>query len=184
MRRGNQGHRQRKKRKARTTKATDARQLHRGSPHNPSLRRFNGGFMNRMRTVLALLGLLVAVSSAQAQQPRVKADIPFPFVVGNRILPAGEYLLSRESSFNRVIAIRPADGKGGMLSQTDTCESSKPSDKTKLVFHTLGGRYFLSEIWVEGNDRGVQLPKSKAEIEMAKNNDEAGEFVLAANVAR
>jgi hypothetical protein len=51
-----------------------------------------------------------------------------------------------------------------------------------LVFHTLAGRYFLSEIWTEGNERGRQLPKSKMEVQLAKNGDLSGEFVLAANM--
>jgi hypothetical protein len=45
----------------------------------------------------------------------------------------------------------------------------------------VAGRYFLSEIWSQGNDQGRRLPKSKLEVQLAKNNA-AEEFVLAANL--
>ena len=38
--------------------------------------------MNRLRFGFLGLGLLLAVSAAQAQETRVKANIPFDFVVG------------------------------------------------------------------------------------------------------
>ena len=47
--------------------------------------------MNRLRSAFFGLGLLLAASAVQAQDNGVKADIPFAFVVGNQMLPAGEY---------------------------------------------------------------------------------------------
>jgi hypothetical protein len=138
--------------------------------------------MNRLRFGFLSLGLLLAVSAAQAQDMRVKANIPFDFAVGKQILPAGEYTLATEGSSSDAVVIRSDDSKSAILSLTHACSSSRRSDKTKLVFHTLAGRYFLSEIWTEGNERGRQLPKSKMEVQLAKNGDPSGEFVLAANM--
>jgi hypothetical protein len=138
--------------------------------------------MNRLRFGFLSLGLLLAVSAAQAQEMRVKANIPFDFAVGKQILPAGEYTLVTEGSSSDAVVIRSDDSKSAILSLTHACSSSRRSDKTKLVFHTLAGRYFLSEIWTEGNERGRQLPKSKMEVQLAKNGDLSGEFVLAANM--
>src|SRR6516165_9168510 len=50
-----------------------------------------GGSMKYLRSAVFALGLLLVVSATQAQQVRVKAEIPFDFVVGNQVLPAGEY---------------------------------------------------------------------------------------------
>jgi hypothetical protein len=140
--------------------------------------------MNRLRSVLFGLGLLLVVSGAQAQETRVKAHIPFDFVVGNQTLPSGEYLMASEGSINQAIVIRSADRKTAMLSLTNSCSSYKPSETSKLVFHRVAGRYFLSQVWVEGKSAGRQLPRSKAEIEMAKNGNAPEEFVLAANLTR
>jgi hypothetical protein len=145
---------------------------------------FLGGFMNRLRFGFLGLGLLLAVSAAQAQETRVKANIPFDFVVGNKVLPAGEYMVVSEGSTNHVIVIRSDDTKSAILSLTLSCSSLNPSDKTKLVFHTLAGRYFLSQVWMQGNDRGQELQKSSAEVQLAKNHNPAGETILAATLTR
>lgn len=139
--------------------------------------------MNRLRSALFVVGALLAVSAAQAQEARVRAYIPFDFVVGSRTLPAGEYTVAPEGSANQVISIRSNDRTVLSLSITHACSSYKPSDKTKLVFHSIAGRLFLYQIWAEGETRGRELPKSRSEVELAKNNAPE-EFVLAARVTR
>jgi hypothetical protein len=145
---------------------------------------FRGGFMNRLRSAVFALGLLLAVSATQAQETGVKANIPFNFVVGNQMLPAGEYTIMNQGAVNEAILIRSDEHKAAMFSLTQPCSSSQPSAKTKLVFHTLAGRYFLYQIWTQGNDAGRQIPKSNAEVELAKNNVATGESVLAARLVR
>ena len=49
------------------------------------------------------------------------------------------------------------------------------------VFHIVDGRYFLTQIWAQGYDQGRQLPKSKTEVQLAKNHT-TEVFVLAANL--
>jgi hypothetical protein len=140
--------------------------------------------MNRLRSAFFGLGLLLVASAVQAQSNGVKADIPFDFVVGNQMLPAGEYTVSNQGSVNQAILIRSDEGNSAALSLTQSCSSHNPSAKTKLVFHTMGGRYFLYQVWTQGNYSGQQLPKSKAEVELARNTDTTGEFVLAARLTR
>jgi len=140
--------------------------------------------MNRIRTALLGLGLFFVVSGVRAQENAVKANIPFDFVVGNQVLPAGEYLVTVQGSANEAILIRSTDSKSAAMTVTFSCASANPSKDTKLVFHTLGGRYFLSQVWAQGYSQGRELRKSSAEIEMAKNQRDAGEFVLAARSTR
>jgi len=140
--------------------------------------------MNRLHSAFFGLGLLLAASTVQAQDNGVKADIPFDFVVGNQMLPAGEYTVVNQGPVNQAILIRSDEGKAAIMSLTQPCSSFSPSAKTKLVFHTMAGRYFLYQIWTQGNSSGRQLPKSKAEVELAKNTDTTGEFVLAARLTR
>ena len=140
--------------------------------------------MNRLRSVFLGLGLLIVVSSAQAQETRVRADIPFDFIVGNQVLSAGEYMVASEGATNQVIVIRSNDRKTAILALTNSCSSSKPSDTTKLVFHRLADRYFLSQVWVAGNSGGRQLPASRFEVQLAKNNNSPDEVALAASLTR
>jgi hypothetical protein len=140
--------------------------------------------MFSLRSALLGLGMLLAVSATQAQEARVKANIPFDFMVGNKVLPAGEYIVSPRGGTNQVILIRAEEGSSAALATTLNCASSGLSSSTKLVFHTMGGQYFLWQVWTEGYDHGRQLPKSSSEVQMAKNHVKSDTFVLAANLTR
>ena len=140
--------------------------------------------MLRLRSALLGLGMLLAVSATQAQEARVKANIPFDFVVGNKVLPAGEYVVSPQGATNQIILISAEEGNSAALATTLNCASSAPSSSTKLVFHTMNGQYFLWQVWTEGYDHGRQLPKSSSEVQMAKNHVKSDTFVLAANLTR
>ena len=140
--------------------------------------------MKLMRSAFLGLGLLLAVSAAQAQEPRVKANIPFDFVVEDRVMPAGEYIVGPAGGASPAIVIRSEDGSDTRFALTFACGSSGPSKSTKLVFHALAGRYFLSQVWAEGYPQGRQLRMSKSETQLAKNGDASKELVLAANITR
>jgi hypothetical protein len=139
--------------------------------------------MRYVRSALFALGLLLAVSATEAQQLRVKAEIPFDFVVGNQVLPAGEYTVMTEGAARQAIWIRSNETKASAVSIAFSSSASGNGEASKLVFHSLDGRYFLSEIWTAGYDQGLQLPKPRMEVQLAKNNPTAV-FSLAANVMR
>jgi hypothetical protein len=48
-------------------------------------------------------------------------------------------------------------------------EKIEAPSQTKLVFRRYGDRYFLYQIWVEGNNRGRELPMTPLEKELASN---------------
>jgi hypothetical protein len=122
--------------------------------------------MKKQLFVLLGLGLLFATASAYAQTAALKANIPFNFIVTGKSLPAGEYTIQSVSTSDRVLVIRGADKSANMV-MANACESARPSDKTKLVFHRYGDRYFLSQIWTAGNSSGAELPQSRRETEVA-----------------
>jgi len=140
--------------------------------------------MNRIQTALLGVGLLLAGSAAQAQETHIKANVPFDFAVGNKVLPAGEYEVTTVTAGNEGLLIRSDAGKSAAFAVTNMCSSNKPSDKTKLVFHALAGQYFLSQVWMEGNTAGRQFRKSKAEIRLAKNTDASSDIMLEARLVR
>jgi len=133
----------------------------------------------------ALLGLaLAAAAAAPAHGQSVRANVPFDFLVGNQVLPAGEYVVSSEGSGNTSISIRSTEGHGTVLAVALTCAEASPTAKSRLIFHAVGGRYFLSQVWASGRASGRQLPKSQAETELAKAQQPAKDLVIAARLAR
>jgi hypothetical protein len=104
--------------------------------------------MNEMKNSFAIALLtaasLMAPTGASAQDKQ-QATIPFDFTVGQRLLPAGTYVIDHVGP--GVIAVRGWKGKELVSALTlikSTSEVRNNSDK--LIFHKYGDQYFLSEI--------------------------------------
>jgi len=120
------------------------------------------------RQILSLVGVLslMLVAGSALAQDRVQADVPFNFTVSHTSMPAGEYTLSTVGSGNTLL-IQSKDGKAAKLVNQNRAEISSPSKTTKLVFHCYGkDQCFLYQIWVQGMNRGRELPKSSLENEI------------------
>jgi hypothetical protein len=112
-----------------------------------------------------LLGVGAVGASAQIESDvTVKANIPQAFVVNDTTLPAGKYTIRVvEDTALDVLEIRSEDGRTTVLFNTDSAEPKQMPNKTELVFDKVGDTYFLSQIFVEGDDTGNQLIKSRME---------------------
>ncbi len=118
--------------------------------------------MKRIASI-ALFALVsfVTVGFASAQQRAVKADVPFDFTVGNKLVPAGTYTITADSKSSNVIEIRNRDEHVAVLSMTSP--DDRQSKTGKLVFTRYGDQYFLSEILCASADMNMAVPASKAE---------------------
>lgn len=134
--------------------------------------------MKKQLLTLISLGLLLAAASAYAQTINLKADVPFNFVVDGRTLPSGEYTIQSLNGVDKALTISGSGQKPNIF-LANSCRSLKASDHSKLVFHRYGDRYFLSEMWIEGNSTGRQLPISRREAQVAQNETAQQVIVLA-----
>lgn len=117
-------------------------------------------------SLIGVLSLLLVAGSAFAQAT-VQSNVPFNFTVGNMTLPAGDYTISPVGNGGAVL-IKSADRNAIQMVTLNAVESLERADRTKLVFHCYGRNHcFLYEVWVAGQSRGRQLPKSAAEKEVS-----------------
>ena len=66
-----------------------------------------------------------------------------------------------------MVLIKGADKGSAKLVSLNAVESSDVAERTKLVFHCYGRNHcFLYEVWIAGQSRGRQLPKSAVEKEL------------------
>jgi hypothetical protein len=130
---------------------------------------------------LLSLGLLLVTALAYAKTVNMKVNIPFNFVVGGATLPSGEYGVEGLGVAGNAISIRKLDQTAKSLTLSVRCESSKTQEKSKLVFHRYGDRYFLAQIWMAGDNSGHELPKSRRETEVAMDYP-AQQVVLVASL--
>ena len=113
-----------------------------------------------MVMAIMALSMVTAVVSANGQSTSAKANVPFEFVVGDKTLPAGEYL-AKPATAGGALAIQNADGKGNVVRMTGPTEQ-KTRGRARMVFHRYGHNYFLAEVWDIGTN-GRELAKSKQE---------------------
>lgn len=117
-----------------------------------------------MLAVLLTLALATAVATANGQSRyKLTADVPFEFVVGDKVFAAGRYRVSQVGIGGEALAIRSADSKNNAIRLTSATESQERKS-ARLVFHRYGNTYFLSQVWEGGDRTGRQLRKSRQEI--------------------
>lgn len=114
---------------------------------------------------LCLVGGLGATLTSTAQiesDARIRANIPYSFVVNNTTLPAGSYEVTVvEQTELNTLEIRSTNGKTAVVFETDPTEANRVMPKSELVFDKIGDTYFLSRVFLTGDQSGNQLPKSK-----------------------
>ena len=118
---------------------------------------------------------------AQSSSLNLVANIPFAFRSGSTMMPAGKYEI-RELS-ERFVVVRGVDQRRSQILSTIHTEAFKAPDHGKLIFHRVGNKYFLYQIWSPNQTSGYQLPKSHAEKETlrAENNPVPSTTELALN---
>lgn len=128
----------------------------------------------KLMTVVCSFVLLASLTAYAKGGPasRVSINVPFEFTVGEKTLPAGEYMFSAVQS---KIYIRSADGSKGMFTmvKAKTRPEQRARDmKPKLVFNVYDGRHYLSQVWMSTDQLGRILPRSAAERELASRGDQ------------
>lgn len=137
-------------------------------------------YLNTAIAMIILAGALTTSAYAQTagQQP-VVAKIPFDFNVGAKTLPAGKYTITivNPASDRKVLQIRSSDGQGAAITQT-TGVTGTASEKTKLVFHRYGDRYFFAQAKMAGDTMVLAALKSKAERAQSNAIAKAGKGIV------
>ena len=104
------------------------------------------------RTTMLAAGLLVFTGGI-ASAAVVNVNVPFPFVVQGRTLPAGQYELDRQETDPSVILIRGERGnKVGMFVLTRPAGGHDPAGQMPaLTFSRWENQYRLTDIWQSAN---------------------------------
>jgi len=132
--------------------------------------------MKKTLVVLLLAGIvsLVGVFSARAQSSDpARVKVPFKFIVGGKLLPAGSYRISAQTQDAAILLISSLDQKS-VAAFAATRPVPNPSSMRSAVdvaFKNYDGQYFLAMVSMPGEDsREVVLSKPLAERMLAKLN--------------
>jgi len=127
-----------------------------------------------LRTI-ATLGFLLMLTAvpAYSQAEQLRANIPFPFIVGEKTLPAGAYSIERVRRDSTLVwLLQQRESRGTAVFITSPIRS-QTQEEAKLVFHRYGEEYFLVQIWAVDGNTGREVAETQREHtvrrELAKN---------------
>ena len=124
-------------------------------------------FITKLFLSLCLVVGLGATLTSNAQidsDVRIKANVPHSFVVNNTTLPAGTYWIrvsDNDSPDLYELEIQSANGKTTVFFETEPVKVKGTARPGELVFDRIGDTYFLSRVFMRGDEGGNQLLKSK-----------------------
>ena len=133
---------------------------------------------------LLVFASMVATQVARADEPML-VTIPFAFTAGNATLPAGEYRVEKLNGNSAVILIRCSDANAAAVVLSNAAQATETPTQSKLIFKRYDNRYFLSQVWHAGSNRGRELMKSRSEKEIAQSArfETKGEVTLLARLS-
>lgn len=134
----------------------------------------------RIMAIVATLLPLLAVAQLNSSDKLI-TQVPFEFRAANKVVPAGECVVSLAGVDVKTLIVRNREGRVALITYAAMDQTSQKSSAAALVFHKYGNQYFLWRVKIGGSRTIYQLPESKAEAEMrAKNTTPAEEILLAA----
>ena len=128
--------------------------------------------MKKMSFVVLALTVLVALAatSVSAQTFTVRANIPFDFYVGSKLMPAGEYAF--DTMLGRGIGhIWSMDrhNSTAMLFEPGSLPATSDKGSVSMVFHRYDKTYFLSEVRDGYIAADCLIPVSSRELTVEKS---------------
>jgi hypothetical protein len=150
---------------------------------NPMVGR--GAEMKEHYRRLAALALFVlalqAAALAQDFSPKVRAQIPFSFYAGGKMLPAGVYTLAVNRESHNVAIFQDNKGIGTFLLGSPSDDSN--NGRSVLIFRNNGeGTYVLQKM--AGPDFGVNFNIGKAVSRLAQDSSANYTEVVVAELVR
>lgn len=132
------------------------------------------------------IGMVASAPTALAQNTTVaKAEIPFDFMAGQRVMPAGTYEITHSDN---MLELRETSQKAAEFLIAHAAYTVHTPASSSLVFDRRGDKYFLRQIWTAGNNDGLECPKTRAEQKVekvvAQNKQDASPVVIALNTVR
>jgi hypothetical protein len=131
---------------------------------------------------LILIGLFIAgVAVSRAQTVGLRVDIPFQFNVGEKVLPAGQYLIRAPQG--GTLRITGPNGAAA-IATTTLVSGQRPDGPGMIAFNCYGQRCFVSQFWTARTETGEEIIKGRLERDLANSKEEFTTIALRGNAHR
>jgi hypothetical protein len=90
--------------------------------------------------------------------PKIRADVPFDFMVGQVMFPAGNYAVKRLQ--NRSFFMQATHGRESVSIATKPIRTALHPRTARLIFFQENGHYHLRELWMN-SAIGIEVPEPR-----------------------
>jgi hypothetical protein len=115
---------------------------------------------------LSLMVSLATLPAAAKSVDGMRAQVPFDFHIGERLIPAGAYTVKSLTADEQVLRLNGDKGSAATTTNSGT-EKGNGEGRARLVFHKYGDQYYLSAVW-GADSNGRTLSESKRERNLRK----------------
>lgn len=116
---------------------------------------------NLLWHVLVVCLMLAGVAFAQSWRQQAKVDVPFDFILGDAVLPAGTYSVSTQAGIGTKLLMftNTQTGAVSMVQNIDISpKSTMRSGNSNLVFVLdAQGNHVLHQLWLPDDEHGHDL---------------------------
>src|SRR3979411_18400 len=113
---------------------------------------------------MGLLSLLSVFPLAAQIVDGVEFTTSFPFYAGNAKMPAGSYKITQSDVDASILKVQRNDGAPSAFVDIIPTHSAQPHPHSDVTFHKYGDSEYLNRIWVEGQEYGMKVDPTKAEM--------------------
>ena len=118
---------------------------------------------------MGLLSLLSVMPLTAQIADGVDFKTSFPFYAGNAKMPAGSYKITQSDMDANILQVQSNDGVHSALVEFIPTRSAQPHPHSDITFHKYGETEYLNRIWIEGQEYGMKVDPTKAELKAAAN---------------
>ena len=117
--------------------------------------------MKSMTTKLMIAAAALAIATSVASAQQYRADIPFAFRAGDKVMAPGHYTISVESNRARV-TVSTLDAKSRLFVPTNLGRRSAADAAPTLAFECQAGRCNLASLSTGGGNDTLTFPRPRA----------------------
>jgi hypothetical protein len=126
----------------------------------------------KVAVTMTILSMLSAMPLVAQIDNGMDFTTSFPFYAGNTKMPAGSYRITQsETEASNLLLIESKDSKESAYVDFIPTQSAEPHAHSDVTFHKYGDTEYLNRVWVEGQQYGMKVDPTKAELKAASSVD-------------
>ena len=110
------------------------------------------------------LGFTLPVTAQIVSGTPMNFTTSFPFYAGNAKMPAGSYRITASDFDDNELQIQSLDKKYSAFVDFIPTQSEQPHKQSDVTFHKYGNTEYLNRIWIQGQQFGMKVYPTKAEL--------------------